>query len=155
MDKNIADILSKAMRFCSTKEVCVSDINKKLISWGIIESEINIIIEKLIDEDFINEMRYAKAFTLDKFKFNNWGKQKIRFELRKKEIPQSYINIATKKIKQELYLQKAEKLFIEKLHKIKESNNLKKKQKIFSYMSTKGFETEIIYQIADRYFQND
>jgi len=155
MNENTTHYLSRAMRFCSTKEVCISEINKKLINWGIKESEIDEIVLKLLAENFIDEQRYSKAFTLDKFRFNNWGKQKIRFELWKKEIRQSHINIALEEIDTDEYLQKAKKLFTEKLHKIKESNILKKKQKIFSYMSNKGFETEIIYKIAEFFFPNN
>lgn len=150
MDENISLYLSKAMRYCSTKEVCISEISTKLISWGLEKLDINVVVDELKKENFIDEQRYANAFALDKFKFNNWGKEKIKFELFRKKIPNSFIIQAVDKIDTEEYYNKAKKLFIKKLKTIDDENELKKKQKVFSFMSNKGFETEIIYKISEK-----
>jgi len=150
MDENISLYLSKAMRYCSTREVCISDISTKLLSWGTKKLDINTVVDELKKENFIDEQRYASAFALDKFKFNNWGKEKIKFELFRKKIPNPFIIKALDKIDAEEYFTKAKKLFIAKLKTIDDENELKKKQKIFSFMSNKGFETEIIYKISKK-----
>lgn len=149
MDESISPYLSKAMRYCSTKEVCISEISTKLLSWGLKESDIDIVVDELKKENFIDEQRYANAFALDKFKFNNWGKEKIKFELFRKKIPNSFIIKALDEIDTVEYYNKAKKLFISKLKTIDDENELKKKQKVFSFMSNKGFETEIIYKISE------
>ncbi len=148
MDEIINSFLSKAMHFCSTKEVCVFDMTKKLRAWGILDSKIDIIINELKTEKFIDEQRYALAFALDKFKFNNWGKRKIQFELKKKNVPEKFILLALNEINSEEYYLKAEKLFVSKLKTIKDINDLKERQKIFFYMNNKGFESELIFRIA-------
>lgn len=150
MDEKISEFLSKAMRYCSSKEVCISEISIKLLTWGIEKSDIVLVVDELKKENFIDEKRFANAFALDKFKFNNWGKEKIKYELFRKKIPSSYITQAIEQIDIEDYFAKAEKLFISKLKSIEKESELKKKQKLFSYMSSKGFETEIIYKVSEK-----
>ena len=35
------------------------------------------ILNILVEENFINEVRYAKTYCRGKFRINKWGKQKI------------------------------------------------------------------------------
>jgi regulatory protein len=79
--------LSKAMALCSRREYCSDDIRAKLNSWGIGENDTEKIISALVTENFINEKRYSEAFVKDRFRYNKWGKVKIRANLRLKKIP--------------------------------------------------------------------
>ena len=92
------------MALCSMQERCVSEIEKKLISWGITSDDIKEIIKKLNQNDFINEVRYTRAFVKDKFGLNKWGKQKILFTLRQKNISNLNIQKAFDEIPDENYL---------------------------------------------------
>jgi regulatory protein len=134
--------LGKAMRFCSTKEVCVFDITQKLSNWDVDEEFHQQIISTLLDEQFIDEQRYANAFASDKFIFNKWGRIKISFFLRKKEIKNSLIQQATEKINFQDYADTIEKLIITKLKSTKEQDFLKLKSKIYRHLVSKGFEVE-------------
>jgi len=77
--------LTKAMRICSQRELCVSDVETKLELWGVAKLDVRKILDTLLKENFINEERYAKAFVKDKFSYNKWGKIKIASHLKKNE----------------------------------------------------------------------
>ena len=72
------EALYKSAAYCSQSEHCISDLRNKLTQWGVMESDWDKIIRYLVDENYINESRYAIAFTKDKFRYNKWGKIKIR-----------------------------------------------------------------------------
>ena len=140
--------LSKAMKYCSRREVCISDITDKLTAWEANQQDISYIIDVLINEKFIDELRYAKAFASDKFKFNNWGKNKIFYHLKAKRIPENFINEALLEIDDQEYKNIAKKLLLKKLKTLKpDTPNLK--QKLYSFLANKGFEPEIFHEIID------
>ena len=78
------DLLHKAASYCPISEHCISDVTTKLRAWEVEEFDRKKIIENLIEDDFINEKRYAVAFVRDKFRLNKWGKIKITMALREK-----------------------------------------------------------------------
>ena len=80
MDKKEA--LSKVRSLCARQEQCRQDILLKLFKWEISVSDSEQILETLEQEGFIDHLRYARSFTVDKFKFNKWGRIKIRWMLR-------------------------------------------------------------------------
>ena len=83
--------LSKAMSQCSRRELCCSEVESKLETWGLQKSDCQKIIDILINENFINEERYAHAFVKDKFNHNRWGRIKIAAQLRAKNISDSFV----------------------------------------------------------------
>ena len=65
------------MALCAGREMCLSDIRRKLILWGVKSDDTDNILNLLIQGKFIDEKRYAAAFVKDKFRYNKWGKIKI------------------------------------------------------------------------------
>jgi regulatory protein len=139
--------LNKAMALCSNREFCSSDIRIKLKSWGVDEIENEKIIGLLIKENFIDEKRFAEAFVKDKFNYNKWGKVKIAFHLRAKNIPVDILKEALNVIDNEYY----KKLLIELLfsHRrfIKAKNQYDLKAKLLRYGLSKGFESGLLHDI--------
>jgi len=84
MDKNVA--LDKLRAICSRQEKSPSDILGYLKRWNVVQDHHSDILEKLRSEKFIDEHRYASAFTRDKLKFDRWGLVKIRMMLNQKGI---------------------------------------------------------------------
>jgi regulatory protein len=146
--------LSKAMAICSRSEHCTDDIRLKLQSWGVGETDIEKIIMNLIKENFINEKRYSEAFVKDKFKYNKWGKVKIRAGLKMKKIPGEMIKIAVDSIDNGLYKKTLEELLIVHRRSIKAKNQYDLKGKLFRYGMSKGFESELLYNILSGEFEN-
>jgi len=139
--------LSKAMAICSHREYCVEDIRLKLNSWGIGEDDIRKIINCLISENFINEKRYSEAFVKDKFKYNKWGKVKIKANLKMKNIPQEIISSALDSIEKDLYRQSLIELLKAHRRIVKGKNQYDIKGKLLRYGLSKGFESELLYDI--------
>ena len=78
--------------YCAIQERCIFDVRTKLQKWGIPYKHIRKIIEELIHHNFINESRYAKTFCRGKFNIKKWGRMKIIYEMKKKNISEDDIN---------------------------------------------------------------
>jgi regulatory protein len=143
----IKTALSKAMALCSKREYCTDDIRTKLQSWGIGEDDNGKIIMNLIKENFINEKRYAEAFVKDKFRYNKWGKVKIRAGLKMKKIPGEIINNALDSIDDGTYRKTIEELIIVHRRSVKAKNQYDLKGKLLRYGLSKGFESDLLYDV--------
>jgi regulatory protein len=139
--------LTKAMALCSHREYCCEDIRVKLNSWSVGERDAEKILVNLIKENFINEKRYSEAFVKDKFRYNKWGKVKIRANLRMKKIPSDVINSALNSIDNELYKKTLEELLTIHRRSVKVKNQYDLKGKLLRYGLSKGFESELLYDI--------
>ena len=96
--------LKKAMSFCAGREYCYSEIRQKLSSWNVPDDDSEKILKILTEGKFINEERYAMAFSRDKFRYNKWGKIKIGSALKMKRIPDEIISKAINSIDETEYL---------------------------------------------------
>ena len=139
--------LKRAAALCSNQEQCTSFIRQKLQSWKISEEEAEKIIEVLQKEKFLDDARYASFYVRDKFRFNGWGKIKLRVMLGQKAIPETEIEEALNQLDPELYRQSCERLIREKAANLKETNQFKRKGKLFRFAAQRGFESDLIHQI--------
>jgi len=139
--------LHRAAALCSGQEQCSSHIRTKLNNWMVSEEDTYKIIELLKKEKFLDDARYAKFYVRDKYRFNGWGKIKLTVMLRQKEIPTALIEEALNQIDPEQYKQTCERLISEKAATLKESNQFKRKGKLFRYAAQRGFESDLIHQI--------
>lgn len=84
-----SEALHRAAAYCSTAERCIQDVEKKILAAGLSREAAERIISYLIKEKFIDESRFCRSFVNDKLRFNKWGRVKIAYELRKKNVPSS------------------------------------------------------------------
>jgi regulatory protein len=143
--------LSKAMALCSKSEHSIYDIRSRLQNWGVGETDAGKIINLLIKENFINEKRYAEAFVRDKFRCNKWGKVKIRAGLKLKKIPAEIINSALNSIDDPLYKKTINDLLAAHRRTVKAKNQYDLKGKLLRYGLSKGFESELLYDILSEF----
>ncbi len=146
-EKKIKTLETSIARFCAYQERTIEQVRSKLKD---LEAENNIadkIIEKMIDEGFLNEERFAFSYVLGKFRQNKWGKMKIRYTLRGKGIKNDDINKALGQLDEEEYREQAVKLFHTKIARIKGNNPVNKKLKVIAFMVSKGFENDLIWDI--------
>lgn len=141
--------LSKAMALCSKREYCREEIRQKLADWGAGETEIKSIMDVLLKEKFIDERRYATAFTRDKFRYNKWGKIKIAANLRMKRIPQEIISEALDAIDYDEYVQSLKDLIVIHRKSIKAKNQWELKGKLIRFALSRGFENGLIYEVLN------
>lgn len=136
--------LNKSMAICSKSEKCIADIEKKLMQWEISTDAIQEIISTLVEQKFIDEVRYAKFYVRDKFRFNRWGKRKITYMLKGKGIPSATVFEAIQEIDDNEYFNVLVELLKSKLHRTKFRDNYEKKAKLLSFAQGRGFEYDII-----------
>ena len=148
-DQEYVKYLSRAMKWCSQAERCRADVQEKLIKWGTPKIYYSRILYDLEQENFIDEARYASAFVNDKFKFNQWGRIKITHALRSRSIPEAAIYEALGRIDEEEYRELAYHLMQKKNEELDEEYNVRK-QKLFRFMASRGFETGIIFDLWER-----
>ena len=148
--------LSRAAALCSRSEKCISDIRKKLYDWKLNPDDHDRLIEYLVCEKYIDEERFTRFYVRDKFRFNQWGKLKIRYRLFGKGIPENIIQTALfEEIDQEEYQKLAYDLAKSKLKYIKAEDAFERKGKLMRFLSGKGFEPDLINKISDVLFRTD
>jgi regulatory protein len=149
MDKNQA--LSKTMALCSKQECSEADIRGKLKFWDTAPEDIDDIMEVLVKEKFIDELRYASAYVRDKVRLNLWGRIKIRYMLSMEQVKPSIVDKALEEIDEELYGDALQQLLQKKDRELKnESNPFSKRQKLIRFAQGRGFEIDlIIRQLKD------
>lgn len=139
------EALNKAAAYCTLCERCISEVSTKLTAWGVPSIEQKKIITRLIEEKFIDEERYCRAFVNDKVKFNRWGRIKITATLREKHLPQEHIKEALHNIDEEIYLQTLKETIDIKRRELKSKDDITTQQKIIRHAASRGFEPALIF----------
>ena len=148
-----ATALLKMQRFCAYQERSHSEVRSKLIEIGVYGDTIDQILIELIQENFLNEERFAKAFARGKFNVKRWGRNKIKQELKLHKISAYCLKKAMEEISPEDYLHALTELVRKKSDLIQEEDNYKLRIKLFPYLHQKGYETELINQVLDAFFK--
>lgn len=130
--------------WCAYQERSQFEVRNKLFEFGIFNEEAENIISLLIQENFLNEERFALAFARGKFRIKSWGKIKIKLELKQHKVSDYCITKALKQIDGNEYFATLEKIIEKKIKEIKESNKIKKQYKIIKYAMSRGYEQDII-----------
>lgn len=144
------DEATKAMEhYCAYQERCHKEVEQKLYDLNMIPEAQEFIILHLLQHNFLNEERFAKAFARGKFSIKKWGRIKIVSELKFKNISSYNIKSALSEINDEDYLITLQKIAKKKLQLIKEPNSFKKKNKLSTFLISKGFETNLVYKVVN------
>jgi regulatory protein len=141
--------LSRAAALCSGSEHCSSEIRKKLLLWGLSPTQAEKAIGFLIDEKYIDSKRFCRAYCLDKFRYNHWGRIKISQMLRMLELDSSDINEGLDAIPKEEYQEVLQHVLEQKNKQLKDSDPYIRKGKLVRHALSRGFETHLIIDAAD------
>jgi regulatory protein len=141
------EALYKSAAYCSQSEHCISELKNKLTQWSVTESDQFKIIRYLKEEKYLDEKRFAFAYVKDKFRYNKWGKIKIRLELHQKKIEKELIEAALEEIDEEEYKGMIIRLAKEKEKKLTYRNEYERKGKLYRFLAGKGFEMDVISKI--------
>lgn len=136
--------LQKLRHYCGYQERCHQEVTEKLYSLGIRKIDQGEIIATLINEGYLNEERFAIAFAGGKFRVNNWGRVKIKYALKQKQVSDYCIKKALKEIGERDYLDLLQKLTEEKYASLKSGQYLVRKKKTMDYLVQRGFEPGLV-----------
>lgn len=134
----------KAESYCAYQERSQFEIRNKLYEWGLHQKDVEDIISELIELNFLNEERFALAYSLGKFRIKGWGKNKIRQGLKLKRIPDKLIIKSLKSIDDDDYLIMLRKILQKKSNTISEKDPFKKRYLLSRFATSKGYESDLI-----------
>ena len=147
-----AEALHKLAAYCSLADRCIDDVRKKMMK---LEMDLLVqhrILQRLIKEKFIDEERFCKSFVNDKMKFNKWGENKIKFELRKKNITESLIQSTLKNINPEENKDRLLQLLAAKKKNTKGKNEFDIQQKLIRFAAGRGFAIDDILWAIEKFY---
>ena len=139
-------VLDKMAKYCAYQERCVKDVRDKLKTFDIPEEDKTKILDYLLDNRFVNDERYAKAFVRGKVNQSGWGVNKIRFHLIQKGIDKDIIDEALGQTDEEVYRQRLIEILKTKAKTIKAASDFEKKRKLAAYAMQKGFEGSLVWE---------
>jgi len=143
--------LQKARQYCAYQERCHKEVKDKLYGFGLHKKDVEEILSKLIEENYLNEERFAIQFAGGRFRIKRWGKVKIKYELKQKQVSDYCIKKALAAIDDDDYEKAAQKLFDEKLRTLKSEKNIFiKKRKLQDHLLQKGYEAEIVRRMISK-----
>ncbi len=147
----------KMQNWCAYQERSQFDVRKKLQSLKLPTEQIDEVIVLLIEDNFLNEERFALAFAGGKFRIKHWGKQKIKNELRKHQVSDYCINKALASLGDDDYEKELKRLIEKKIAQSKQSDRRKMYYSVMNYLFAKGYESDKISKALNKILgeQND
>lgn len=141
----------KAEHFCAYQERSQQEVRIKLQSLDLPWAEIEELISELIQNNFLNEERFAKTYALGKFRIKNWGKLKIKQGLKLKQVPDKMITRVLKQIDEQDYSATLNDLLAKKAALLKERDLFKRNYKLMQYALGKGYERDLIAELLKEF----
>lgn len=144
-----AQALQKLKHYCAYQERSHSEVKEKAYGFGLHRQEVDEVISALIQEDYLNEERFAVAFAGGKFRMKGWGRVKIKYELKQRKVSEYCIRKALQEIDESVYQKTLEGLAKKKWNSIRGAgtNGLVKMSKTRDYLMQRGFEAEKIRKV--------
>lgn len=139
--------LAKAEHFCAYQERSQQEVRDKLYEWGLWPAAVEQIISELIEGNFLNEDRFAKAYAKGKFSQKAWGRIKIKQGLKLKRVPDVLIKKALLTIDTDDYLTALTKVLEKKAAVLSEKNAVKRRYKLQQYAMGRGYEADLIADV--------
>jgi regulatory protein len=148
------EALEKARNYCAYQERCQQEVIEKLKSFKLNKDEMDYVLLLLIQGNYLNEERFARAYASGKFRIKKWGKRKIAFHLGSKGLTKKCIELGLSEIDNDEYFETLNQLVSSKLETTHEPNPYKKKSKIYSYLYGRGYESNLINEIFQDKFED-
>ncbi|MGB0915856.1 MAG: regulatory protein RecX [Crocinitomicaceae bacterium] len=145
---------AKLEALCAYQERCSHELEQKMRTWGVDSENQSILLAHLISNNFLSEERFAEAFVSGKVKIKRWGRIKIRQHLKQKFISEYSIKKGFESIDDEIYMKNISDLAEKKYIQLnREKDSYAKKAKVYRFLSSKGYETDLIRDIVDPLFK--
>ncbi|PQB05676.1 regulatory protein RecX [Aureitalea marina] len=136
--------------YCSYQDRSHKEVEEKLRKMNMIPAACEVIIQHLIQENYLNETRFAQSFARGKFRIKNWGRQRITRELKLRGISSYNIKLALKEISETEYQETFNVLAEKRWDQLKRESSLqRRRQKFLNYMQYRGWENGLIFQKLD------
>ena len=145
LSKDEKVILEKMRSYCMYQDRCVQEVIKKLTRLQVIAKTKSKIIDHLIEDDYLNEVRFAKSFIQGKLRIKKWGRIKLNYELSIRGIKKFIIDEEINKISKVDYYQYFNEFSNNKIKTLTGSKE-QKKRSFVNYFTYRGWENNLIYE---------
>jgi len=135
---------AKAKHYCAYQERSHAEVKEKLYSFKLKKTDVETILSQLIEENYLNEERFAKMFAGGRFRLKKWGRVKIGYELKQKRVSPYNIKIALSEIDEEQYRDTLLKLAKQKWKSLKSDQYIVRQAKTQQYLMQKGYEPNLV-----------
>ena len=140
-----SEALASAAAYCSKGEKCRSEVCAHLKRFELSADEMQRLLGDLEKEGYLDERRYARAFASDRFRFQHWGRLKIRHALCLKSVPSAVAEAALEVISEEDYMAELRRTLMEKIKTTKKGlDGAQWAAKIIRHALSRGFEAEAV-----------
>lgn len=143
------EALSWAAAYCSRSEHCRSEVIEHLERYELSAEEQSRLLKRLEEEGYLDELRYARAFVSDQFRFHQWGRLKIRQGLQLRKISDAVIGEAMTVISESDYVETLTRLLQAKMKHISAGNTYEMAAKLMRFAYGKGYEIETVRKCID------
>lgn len=138
----------KLSALCAMSEQCCWDVEKKMKRWEMPEELMKRVVMKLVQEKFIDEQRFAKAFVRDKFRYNHWGRVRIEQELKMRKISLRHIEEGLEEIDTQDNLESLRSIIEKKRPSVKGKNEYEIRGKLIRFALGRGFAMDDVIKVV-------
>lgn len=144
---SLEEAQKKIEHYCAYQERCHFEVAEKLKSFGLIQVSIDHLTLKLMETNYLNEERFARAFVSGKFRIKKWGRMKIINKLKSKQISDNCIKLGLSEIDEKEYSCLLESLIEKKWSKDAHGRNeYHFKSQLARQLFSRGFENDLIWK---------
>jgi len=147
------EALTKAANFCAYQERTHKEVRQRLAELDVIGDESEAIITWLIENNYLNEERFARIFAGSKFRQKKWGRNKIRQELKMRGVSDYCLKAGMSEIDGDDYMVTLQEIIEKKSRDIKDSNKLIIKQKLVKFALSRGFEHDLVFDVVGKFLR--
>ena len=131
---------------CAASEQCSHDMEEKLRRWQIAEEGRARIIAHLVEERYVDDERFCRAFVKDKIRYNKWGRRKVEQALFMKRIPPEVSGPVLDAVDDDEYLRVLRPLLASKRRAIRAADDYEARAKLVRFALGRGFPYDLIRQ---------
>lgn len=142
-------IQTKVENYCAYQERSQQEVRDKLYRLGLHRAEVEQTIAQLIEDGFLNEERFAKAFVLGKHRMKKWGRFKIKQALKLKSVSEPLIKIALTELDEDEYRANLKEIILKKSALSKATDPYQQKMQLMQYGYMKGYEKDLVLSVLD------
>lgn len=143
------EIKQKLVNYCVYQDRCHAEVEQKMREFLLIDEAKEEIILYLMKENYLNEERFTRSYIRGKFYIKHWGRNKIRMNLKQKQISEKLISMCFDEIYEDDYIKTITRIYEDYFSKQKGLQEYQKKVKTIKYLMGRGFEYEKINDIFD------
>lgn len=151
-ESNIEGHYLACLKYISVRVRSSKEIRDYLRRRNVLDSDIDIIVEKLIKDKALNDDYFCECFIKDKLRFTTMGEYRIVNELKRHQISDEVIYKYSYLMDEEIILDKINKLVDKQIRSNRKLENYKLRNKIYNHLLGLGYSSDRIVEVLNNKF---